>query len=129
MGAETAPISQQDIRNACLQRSFANQTVEQHGDKAMRTIFVTAIAAAGILAGATGAFAQTVGVEVYSGPRYDPYYYDRFDARPAPRVYGYYRDDDQVSGRVFVRPGNCGEFRYWDGMRCADARVDPPTVR
>ena len=29
---------------------------------------------------------------------------------------------------VVVRPANCGEFHYWDGERCADARVDPPYV-
>jgi hypothetical protein len=95
----------------------------------MRTVFVTALTAGGILVGYSSAFAQTVGVEVYTGPRYNPYYNDRYDARPAPRVYDYYRDNEEVSGRVLVRPGNCGEFRYWDGMRCADARVNPPNVR
>lgn len=24
------------------------------------------------------------------------------------------------------RPASCGEFRYWNGVRCADARWDPP---
>lgn len=36
---------------------------------------------------------------------------------PAPvRVYGW----------VAERPRSCGEFRYWDGTRCLDARYDPP---
>jgi hypothetical protein len=35
---------------------------------------------------------------------------------PAARVYGW------SSGRG----GDCGTFHYWNGVRCADARVDPP---
>jgi len=27
-----------------------------------------------------------------------------------------------------LRPSNCGKYRYWNGERCADARVDPPYV-
>ena len=30
---------------------------------------------------------------------------------------------------VPVRPANCGEFRYWDGESCVDARVVPPDIR
>jgi len=26
------------------------------------------------------------------------------------------------------RPANCGEFRYWNGTYCADAREQPPYV-
>jgi hypothetical protein len=26
------------------------------------------------------------------------------------------------------RPANCGEFRYWNGEYCADARDQPPYV-
>lgn len=29
-------------------------------------------------------------------------------------------------GGGVLRPSNCGEFRYWNGERCADARLDPP---
>ena len=29
---------------------------------------------------------------------------------------------------IAVRPANCGQFHYWDGERCADARFDPPYV-
>lgn len=29
---------------------------------------------------------------------------------------------------VPVRPANCGEFHYWNGERCADARFEPPYV-
>jgi hypothetical protein len=34
---------------------------------------------------------------------------------PGPRVYGW-----------TLRPADCGTFRYWDGVRCADARNEPP---
>jgi hypothetical protein len=37
---------------------------------------------------------------------------------PAPRVYGW-----------MMRPADCGTFRYWNGVRCADARNDPPVPR
>jgi hypothetical protein len=29
---------------------------------------------------------------------------------------------------VPMRPASCGQYRYWDGERCADARFDPPYV-
>lgn len=31
-------------------------------------------------------------------------------------------------GGGVLRPSNCGEFRYWNGHRCADARLEPPYV-
>lgn len=31
-------------------------------------------------------------------------------------------------GGGVLRPANCGEFRYWNGWRCADARLEPPYV-
>ena len=34
---------------------------------------------------------------------------------PGPRVYGW-----------MMRPADCGTFRYWNGVRCADARNEPP---
>ncbi len=36
----------------------------------------------------------------------------------APPVYGW----------VDMRPPSCGEYRYWDGDECLDARDDPPYV-
>jgi hypothetical protein len=36
----------------------------------------------------------------------------------APGVYGY----------VAERPTSCGEFRYWNGVRCVDARDNPPDL-
>jgi hypothetical protein len=102
----------------------------------MRRIFILAAAAAALIGGYGSASAQSVGVEVYSGPQYGTYYYDgRYDTRPGPRVYGYYQDDaDEVvvapraEPRIVVRPGNCGQFRYWNGTSCADARVSPPKL-
>ncbi len=95
----------------------------------MRTAFLSAIAAAGLAASYGTAYAQR-GVEVDTGPRYDNSYYDRpAYARPGARVYGYSRDGNIVVEQgALLRPLNCGEFRYWNGTRCADARVDPPRV-
>lgn len=36
----------------------------------------------------------------------------------APRVYGY----------TTVAPASCGEYRYWNGERCVDARYAPPDL-
>ena len=96
----------------------------------MRTLFLSAIAATCLAASHGTASAQSGGVEVYTGPRYDNSYYDRREyVRPGARVYGYYRDGNIVVGRgAALRPLSCGEFRYWDGTRCADARVDPPRL-
>jgi hypothetical protein len=38
-----------------------------------------------------------------------------------PPVYGWYYTPPP-------RPANCGQYRYWNGDRCADARYDPPYV-
>jgi hypothetical protein len=38
-----------------------------------------------------------------------------------PHVYGWYYAPPP-------RPANCGQYRYWNGDRCADARYDPPYV-
>lgn len=32
----------------------------------------------------------------------------------------------QVRGFTVVRPASCGEFKYWDGSQCADARDKKP---
>jgi hypothetical protein len=88
-----------------------------------------AAAAAFVCVGNAPVSAQSVGVEVYEGPAYESYGYYR-EVAPAPRVYGYYRDDDGVvvEPRVIVRPANCGQYRYWTGTHCADARVSPPDL-
>jgi hypothetical protein len=53
---------------------------------------------------------------------------------PAPRVYGYYYNDDRDAGagttvielqRTPGVPGGCGEYFYWNGMQCVDARNKP----
>jgi hypothetical protein len=42
-------------------------------------------------------------------------------APPAP-VYGYTGRYDATVARPYVRRGGCGEYRYWNGEYCADAR-------
>jgi len=32
------------------------------------------------------------------------------------------------TGWVYARPANCGEYRYWDGRECLDARDYPPDL-
>ena len=97
-----------------------------------RTIFISlAAAAVSMTAWCGSALAQRGGVEIYVGPSAysDDYYYD--DYRSGPRVYGYTRrayrpvEADVEFGRP-SGPGGCGQFRYWDGSRCADARDRRP---
>lgn len=48
---------------------------------------------------------------------YDPMYEsESVEVSPSTRVYGF----------VAERPESCGEFFYWNGTRCLDARVTPP---
>jgi hypothetical protein len=45
-----------------------------------------------------------------------------------PRVYGYYRRygyGPDAAARSAERFGGCGEYYYWNGVSCADARIDP----
>ncbi len=43
---------------------------------------------------------------------------------------GYAEPDIVVGPRVYgwVRPDDCGEFRYWNGDECVDARYDTDDV-
>jgi hypothetical protein len=87
----------------------------------MRSI-VPAASAALILLGSSAALAQDVEVQLYGNA---PYYYEYTD--PTPPAYRYQSDAPAVV--IPVRPRNCGEFRYWNGERCVDARFVPPDVR
>jgi hypothetical protein len=80
------------------------------------------VASSALLAGATAAAAQGIIVEDDAAIWEDPAIIaDDADVaviqRPfEPRVYGW----------TAVRPVDCGPFRYWDGVGCADAREAPP---
>jgi hypothetical protein len=86
------------------------------------TILALTIAATGLLAGYGGAQAQDKVVEggMILGP---PAVVD--EPKPVgPEVYGYYEERpmpfierERPAGR-----GGCGEFFYWNGNRCVDAR-------
>ncbi|HEY5930122.1 MAG TPA: hypothetical protein VIU02_07420 [Burkholderiales bacterium] len=81
--------------------------------------------------GAAAAVAALPYYGYYSGSGYyggNGYYYDDRYERRAPRVYGYYRDAEVVEPGVVVRPSNCGQFRYWNGTACVDARINPPNL-
>ena len=86
----------------------------------MRSIVWVAAAAAIVLGGSDGSLAQGMGMGTGMGmydakPAYRP-------KAPAPRTQRYY-----YRGRD-VRAGTCGQFHYWDGKRCADARTSPPKL-
>jgi hypothetical protein len=89
----------------------------------MRSIVCATLTAIIILGGSSGAYAQRLGVEIDVD---EPYY-----AQPAPRADSYYyrSDDDRPAVVVPIRPASCGEFRYWNGERCVDARLVPPNIR
>lgn len=93
----------------------------------MRSIMRTALAAVIVAGGSTSALAQRVGVEIYA----DEPHYEYGYREPAPRAYRYYyrSDEDRPEVVIPIRPANCGEFRYWNGERCVDARVVPPDIR
>jgi hypothetical protein len=79
------------------------------------------------------AYAQTVGVEVYGGPAYS---YSDYNYGPSDdvvvtrrsRTYSYRTEVDTPDVEVRIRPANCGQYRYWNGVRCADARINPPDL-
>lgn len=49
-----------------------------------------------------------------------------YAARPqSPRVYD---EPPLVQWAPPPRPSSCGQYRYWDGERCADARWQPPYI-
>ncbi len=100
--------------------------------------FVTAaIAGAAALAYSGSAFAGGYYYDRYYGD-YDGYYADPYVPEvvivprrvevypPPPVVRGPYAPP--VYGWVVERPASCGEYRYWTGVRCADARYRPPYV-
>ena len=95
----------------------------------LRSIAGTAAAAAISLAAITGAAtAQEVIVEEsymaydgYPGGYYDPMPEASITVEAAPIA-----PSTRVYGWVAARPESCGEFRYWNGTRCLDARVVPP---
>lgn len=87
----------------------------------MRLVVPIASMATVTLGGSSGAFAQQI-IE----PQPDDLSYYEESVESAPRVYRYRSDSPTV---VPVRPLSCGEFRYWNGERCVDARVIPPDVR
>ena len=87
----------------------------------MRSVVLLASLAAAAFGGSSAVLAQQV-IAPYPD---DPPYYEEY-APPGPTVYRYRSDAPAV---LPVRPANCGEFRYWNGYRCVDARVAPPDLR
>jgi hypothetical protein len=87
----------------------------------MRLIVPIVLLATMVFGAPSRALAQAV--EAYPDQGY--YYYEEYET--TPRVYEYRSDRPVVVHPV--RPANCGEYRYWNGTRCVDARVVPPDVR
>jgi hypothetical protein len=97
----------------------------------MRFALLTAAAAAMASLAAAGSASAQVGFGVYIGPSG---YYDDYDYAPPPRAYGYtstyeYGARPDVVVRVPARRSGCGEYFYWNGTQCVDARVNPPDLR
>ena len=72
-----------------------------------------------------------------AGPRdeyYAPYPRANHYASPtyyAPRTYGYQAPPVSYYAPpepawVTLRPSSCGQYRFWNGQYCADARYEPP---
>lgn len=56
---------------------------------------------------------------------------DEGDDPPPPQARGYPQPPDGDVVPEWLpppRPANCGEYKYWNGTYCADAREQPPYV-
>jgi hypothetical protein len=76
---------------------------------------------------AGNASAQGFGIYVGPGPGYayeDSYGYGPRAYGYGPRVYGYSRrfEEREPTYRRLRPAGHCGEYRFWDGDACVDAR-------
>jgi hypothetical protein len=85
----------------------------------MRSIVWVAAAAAIVLAGSGGSFAQSMG-QGMGTPTANP---GAKSTAAAPRKQRYY-----YRGRD-ARAKTCGQFKYWSGKRCMDARTSPPKLK
>lgn len=102
----------------------------------MRLAFISAAAAALASLGQASPAAAQVGFGVYVGPSayYDEYDYASPAYRTRPYAYGYSSTYAYDSPEVIVRTpparrNGCGEYFYWNGSACVDARTTPPDVR
>lgn len=68
------------------------------------------------------------GAEFYGGPPRHHYYSLPAHTYADPSLYQYGPAFRYGPPPVLVpiRPASCGQYRYWDGERCADARYEPP---
>lgn len=88
-----------------------------------KMLLAFAIATLAVPAAYSGAQAQTFDDRVDKPP------VAADDPKPlGPRVYGYYQDVEPAPMIEMERPsgpGGCGEFFFWNGDRCVDARNKP----
>jgi len=109
----------------------------------MSRIFIAILFAASFLGSISSGFSAPLPIEYYDTDPYfyeepygleDPYdvYEEPFDAydEPPARYYDrpYVHDRFRYRRRRVYRPRSCGEYHYWDGRRCVDARYYPPYV-
>jgi hypothetical protein len=93
-------------------------------EASMRSVLWAAAAALVVLGGSAPTFAQMGESKMYA-----PYF--GYSA-PAPRAKRYYYRSRDPGPRYYYRSGDtrtCGEFRYWNGQRCLDARTSPPDLK
>jgi len=95
----------------------------------LRSIFGPAAAAViGLTAVVGTANAQAVAVEEESYAVGDPAISDEEVSISQTEVQTLAPPPTRVYGWTAIRP-DCGEFKYWNGRSCLDARVDPPDIR
>ncbi|HWE20690.1 MAG TPA: hypothetical protein VG758_26520 [Hyphomicrobiaceae bacterium] len=85
-------------------------------------------AAAAIVLGVSGPASAQMGGMMFDPP---PSAKAAKPATPAPRAKQYYRSA-KPGPRYYYRSGvtpTCGEFHYWSGQRCVDARTTPPDLK
>jgi hypothetical protein len=91
----------------------------------MRSSLIAIGAISFIALGASSASAQSIGIYVGPSPNYA--YEDSYDYGPpayayGPRVYGQRYVERESAPRRLRPAGHCGEYRFWDGDACVDAR-------
>lgn len=94
---------------------------------------LAAAAAIGFVSIASTAGAQSVVVREYNSVVIDDYDGDDFNdaveiyQEDGPAVVEVSPPETRVYGWAASRPyPNCGRMHYWNGVRCLDARFDPP---
>lgn len=99
-----------------------------------RTIWMLGVASGAMFLGQARAQSyDPYGYYDYPGRGYylPPRYYAPYDPRPSARYFSYRPYTPRAYEPSYVeepasRPSSCGQYRYWNGDYCADARYERP---